>query len=107
MSSRASPIPGTSTAWLTTRPERQGDGSMEFSHRGGSSVGQSSGLIIRRTLVQVQPAPPPPRTVGGLVRWEPPHAGRKLLRVRRVPHLHPIAATAALVEQLEGDARRR
>jgi hypothetical protein len=26
--------------------------------RGGSSVGQSSGLIIRRSLVQVQPAPP-------------------------------------------------
>src|SRR5436853_6539364 len=31
--------------------------SSENSSRGGSSVGQSSGLIIRRSLVRVQPAP--------------------------------------------------
>ena len=32
--------------------------SLVASTRGGSSVGQSSGLIIRRSQVQVLPAPP-------------------------------------------------
>ncbi len=48
---------------------------------GGSSVGQSSGLIIRRSVVRVHPAPPPFPQVRGhvgsvgddVVPWPGPH----------------------------------
>jgi uncharacterized protein (DUF983 family) len=72
---------GEHSPFLGGRPRRSGGGPWAGQHigvvsstsrGGGSSVGQSSGLIIRRSLVRVQPAPQAKDLAYEIPRWVPP-----------------------------------
>ncbi len=60
-------------------------------NRGGSSVGQSSGLIIRRSQVQVLPAPPI------YPRFRRQNAGRVVLRSVAPPPCREVARMGRLI----------